>query len=40
MDAIGFAAADYPSQRKLIGYYPQSSGGENLQPYEAVVYQL
>lgn len=31
---------DLGKAKRLIGNYPQSSGGENLQPYEAVVYQL
>lgn len=31
---------DLTRAKKLIGNYPQSSGGENLQPYEAAVYQL
>ena len=31
---------DLSKAKKLIGNYPQSSGGENLQPYESVVYQL
>lgn len=31
---------DLSKAKKLISNYPQSSAGENLQPYEAVVYQL
>ncbi len=31
---------DLSKAKKLIGNYQQSSAGENLQPYEAVVYQL